>query len=355
MRPTVIELEGSNYQMGYQYGRKYGPIIKESVSTNYQITRFYTGLSREDCLRSVGRFIPHLEESVPHLCDEMKGISDGSGIRYEDILVLNFHSRDLPRGCSMLFLGKRATRDGRALTGQTVDWTPMLRGYYHVLRLFPDSGPEIVQFTQAGVIGLVGKNRHGLSVFMNILLTSDTIEIGVPAYLLLRLAMEQKNLKEAIALLRTKKRSSPFNYLISDSSGKACNIEATPKNFLPDRISKSFYVHTNHCLQTRLKPKDMYVKITGSDETKKRLSRMTRMLRSTARKKIALGDVFNFLADHENYPDSICRHGRDRVAEAGRMGTIGAVVSRESEPGLWLIYGNPCANGAEFFPLTESK
>ena len=352
MRPRVIEVEGTNYVMGLQYGKKLGKAIRGSLAINYAITEFYTGLSRAQCVKNVGRFTDHLEMSVPHLCEEMRGIADGSKVSYEDILALNFHARDLPGGCTMIYVDGSAAEDGRALTGQTVDWTPMLGPYYHLLRMSPNNGPEMLQFTQAGVIGLIGRNSAGLNVFMNILLTSEKIRTGLPAYLLLRLALEQTSLEDALTLLKEKKRASPFNYLISEDGEGACNVEGTPTHFVRDMVSKKFYVHTNHCLDPTLRNVDLYVQVARSDETLKRYSRMNRLLGGQGRKKTSISSAFRLLSDHENFPDSICRHGRNELEERARFATLGAVMSREGEDGLWVSYGNPCEEKPNFYSLS---
>jgi len=253
----------------------------------------------------------------------------------------------------MIYVGGSAAEEGRALTGQTVDWTPILQPYYHILRMLPNKGPEMLQFTQAGVIGLIGRNSVGVNVFMNILLTSERIRTGLPAYLLLRLALEQTSLEDALAVLREKKRASPFNYLISEDGEGACNVEGTPRRFVKDMVTKKFYVHTNHCLDPTLKKVDLYVQIARSDETLRRYSRMNQLLNGQQqKKKTSISNAFRLLSDHENFPDSVCRHGRNELEERARFATLGAVMSREGDEGLWVIYGNPCDEKPSFYPLS---
>jgi isopenicillin-N N-acyltransferase-like protein len=351
--PQQIHAEGGPYEMGYMYGRKCAEVIRAAIETNYSITQFYTGLSPGQCLQNVQRFLPTLREQVPELCEEMKGIADGSNVSYGDIVVLNFHSRDIVKGCTIFYVGRENTADGRAITGQTIDWTPLLKPFYHVVHLKPEKGPEVVQFTLAGILGLAGRNNRGLNVSTSILLTSEEIQLGVPPYLLLRLAMQQESLDSAVEVLKNKKRASPFNYVFSDNSGRMCNVEAGPDFFFEDQNEGSlFYVHTNHCLQEKIKPIDVYAEATKSSETLTRYSRMRDLLEVSTHqdgKKVAVEDIFPLLKDHQNYPDSICRHPREDAPPEGKMSTVGAIVSRENEDGLWIIWGNPCENQPHFF------
>ena len=250
----------------------------------------------------------------------------------------------------MLHVDGDLTEDGRSLTAQTVDWTPALAPYYHVVHRRPDDGLETVQFTMAGVLGLVGKNTKGLSVFMNILLTSEKISVGIPAYLMLRLAMQQKSLAQALSVLKRRRRASPFNYMLSSPSG-AYNLEASAKHFLPTRIRGRYYVHTNHCLCTPINREDIYVKATGSPETLERYDTMERLMSRVPRKSLKLEDVFRLFGNHDHYPDSICRHPRENIPKEGKMRTIGTVLSREGEAGIWVALGYPCESSLRFYPL----
>jgi len=347
---NLVVVGGSPYELGLQYGRKCREPIRRGLKVGYSIIAFYNNLTRSQCITKVQPFLGPLEREVPELVEEMKGIAKGSGVSYEDIAVLNFHGRDLAGGCTMLHVGGELMKDGRSITAQTVDWTPALAPYYHIVHRQPDEGLETIQFTLAGVLGLVGRNTKGLSVFMNILLTSEPISVGIPAYLMLRLAMQQNSLSQALSVLKRKKRASPFNYMLSSPSG-AYNVEASAKHFSPTEIKGRFYVHTNHCLCSPMSGEDLYVKVTGSKETLERYSTMERRMKKVHPGALGVPEVFGLFRDHDHYPDSICRHPRGNLPREGRMRTIGTVLSREGEGGIWVAYGNPCQSTPKFYPL----
>jgi isopenicillin-N N-acyltransferase-like protein len=351
-----IVLEGDNYEMGFQCGTQWADLIRSAIETNYKITSFYSNLTRTECIANVQKFLPVLKEQVPDLCEEMKGIADGSNILFEDIVVLNFHSRDLARGCTIFFVGGELTVDGSSITGQTIDWTPSLKQYYRVVHQKVRGRPQIIQFTIPGILGLAGKNDKGLNVLMSILLTSEETQLGVPAYLMLRRAMEAEDLEEGVKILRNKKRASAFNYMLSDNTGRVCDVEAGPSFFFEHRNGNDpFFVHTNHCLSQELKAIDTYVQATRSNETLTRYSKMREMLQEKSAliakggEKLTLQDIFALIRDHHNFPDSICRHPRKEVREEGRLSTMGVIVSRQNEEGLWILHRNPCEGRPQFF------
>jgi isopenicillin-N N-acyltransferase-like protein len=338
--------------MGLQYGKTRARAIRGAVETTYRITKYYNRLSEKTCREAARRWAPVLEAEAPALSAEMAGIAEGAHLYYEDILVLNFHGRDLAGGCTMVHIGGDMTEDGRTLTGQTVDWTPSLARYYHVVIRRPTRGLDTIQYTLAGVVGLVGKNEKGTSVFMNILLTSEKIQVGVPAYPLLRLMMEQEDATKAVDLLKSKKRASPFNYMVSDAAGGAYNIEAGPTSLTAVPMGSRWYVHTNHCQCEPMRKFDAYTRVTGSGETLSRYNRMREMLADARPGEMSLDGAFNLLKDHAGYPDSICRHPRLQSPAEGRMKSVGAVFSRQGESGLWVAQGNPCESSLAYIPLS---
>ena len=350
-KSRAVELEGDYYEMGEQYGRVSRRDIRAAFITNSRINEFYTGLKPSQCAQRVQHFVPYLEKTVPHLCDEVRGIASGSGLSYADMLAFQFHGRDLGGvgGCTMVHLHRGET-GGSSITGQTVDWTPSLERYYHVVVRRPKKGLDTVQYSLAGLLGLIGKNEAGTSVFMNILLTRESIKVGIPAYLMLRLLMEQPSVAAAMETLKNAKRTSPFNFMVSGGDG-AFNAESSASHLQITDIGNQNYVHTNHCLRKPMSLDDNYVKVVRSDETLQRYERMRGILR---RKKDAVRDVdglFSLLKDHENYPDSICRHPRKELTSNGRMKTLGAVLTREEENGIWVARGNPCETNLQYYPL----
>ncbi|MEM2058020.1 MAG: C45 family peptidase [Thermoproteota archaeon] len=346
LEPKTIELVGSNnYEIGLKYGKSAREDITRGIELNYRITKYYTGLRREECIKNVRKYIPMLQKYVPHLYEEMRGIADGCELPFEDVLVHNFHARDLVAGCTLVYLSREVSETGEAMTFQTVDWTPILAPYYHVLKIKVNGYPRIIMFTLAGIIGLVGGNENGVNVFMNILLTNENIALGVPAYPLLRIALESKDLSQAIDRLRNIKRCSPFNYLLSDGNGRAVNIEASANHFLLSEIKDRYYVHTNHCLSPPLTLCDIYSKVTQTDETYVRYSRASTLIDEILKvRKLNIQDVFRILSDHYNFPNSICRHPIESIPEERKMRTVGAVISEESKDHVWILWGNPCKN-----------
>ena len=95
-------------------------------------------------------------------------------------------------------------------------------------------------------------------------------------------------------------------------------------------------VHTNHFLSPRLHPVD--VSLWAMPSSAVRLQR----LRTAASGPAALDDFRALLADHADYPHSICSHPdpNDHPLEQGA--TIASVLMDLKARRLWLAPGNPC-------------
>ncbi|HTP10022.1 MAG TPA: hypothetical protein VMP08_17315 [Anaerolineae bacterium] len=64
---------------------------------------------------------------------------------------------------------------------------------------------------------------------------------------------------------------------------------------------------------------------------------------------MAVSDVQRILADHVNYPYSICSHAEE-VPLLEQSVTISAYIIDVNDRTLWYCYGNPCQG--EFVPIT---
>lgn len=89
-------------------GRRYGALARERILKNLA---FYAdmfekgwGVSWSKAAKLAESFVPHIEQHFPEGLLEMRGIAEGAGVAFEDILTLNCRSEILfaqPDGCSV--------------------------------------------------------------------------------------------------------------------------------------------------------------------------------------------------------------------------------------------------------------
>jgi isopenicillin-N N-acyltransferase-like protein len=203
-----------------------------------------------------------------------------------------------------------------------------------------DDGPDFVTVVEAGLLAKTGLNAASLGLVTNALVTdADTGTSGLPYHVLLRAILDCATVTEALQVLQAGMRSSSANYLIGHASGAALDVEAAPGDFTrlyPQLPDQGLLLHTNHFLSPRLHPVD--VSLWAMPSSAVRLQR----LRAGAAGAATLDDFRALLADHADYPHSICSHPdpADHPLEQGA--TIASVLMDLTARRLWLAAGNPC-------------
>ncbi len=89
MEIPVISVSGSPYDLGFQHGRQAKRAIQENVRFYMDLWECFGGLKRDQVLKDAQKFIPYIEKLPPELLEELKGVAEGSGLQFEEIVALN--------------------------------------------------------------------------------------------------------------------------------------------------------------------------------------------------------------------------------------------------------------------------
>jgi isopenicillin-N N-acyltransferase-like protein len=249
-------------------------------------------------------------------------------------------AKQIPAECSAFAYVPGPGRAGPAILGQNWDWLLHAARTLVVLEARPQDGPDFVTVVEAGLLAKTGMNAAGLGVVTNALVTdADMGEPGLPYHVLLRAVLDCGTVTEALKVLQAGPRSSSANYLIAHASGTALDVEAAPGDFTrlyPLFPEDGVLLHTNHFLAPRIDPVDL--SLWAMPDSAVRLQR----LRAAAETAKTLDDFRVVLADHADYPNSICAHPdpADHPREQGA--TIVSVLMDLNARHLWLAAGHPC-------------
>ena len=193
---------------------------------------------------------------------------------------------------------------------------------------------------EAGLLAKAGLNAAGLGLVTNALVTDADIGApGLPYHVLLRAILDCATVTEALAVLQAGMRSSSANYLIAHASGAALDVEAAPGDFTrlyPRFPDQGLLLHTNHFLSPRLHPVD--VSLWAMPSSAVRLQR----LQAAAPVSATLDGFRALLADHADYPHSICAHPDPDEHPLEQGATIASVLMDLNARRVWLAAGNPC-------------
>jgi isopenicillin-N N-acyltransferase-like protein len=346
-----IRVAGTPHERGRQYGAAVRDRVHLSVQAYQRVFTHYAGWDWPAVRRAAAGFEAPIAAFRPAYLDEMRGIAEGAGLDLADVLAINVRTevmyaakarqaplaartwRRLPAECSAFAVVPD-------LLGQNWDWLLHSAQTLVVLEVRQDDGPDFVTVVEAGLLAKAGLNAAGLGLVTNALVTdADTGTPGLPYHVLLRAILDCATVTEALQVLQAGPRSSSANYLIAHASGAALNVEAAPGDFTrvyPLFPDQGLLLHTNHFLSPRLHPVD--VSLWAMPSSAVRLQR----LRAGAQTCATLDDFRALLADHADYPHSICSHPdpADHPLEQGA--TIASVLMDLTARRVWLAAGNPC-------------
>jgi isopenicillin-N N-acyltransferase like protein len=358
MTPRIC-VAGTHYERGRQYGAQARAQVHLSVQAYQRVFAHYTGWDWPAVRRAAAGFEAPIAAFGPAYLDEMRGIAEGAGLDLADVLAINVRTevmyaakarqaplaaraRHSPAECSAFAVvpAPGASRSS-TLLGQNWDWLLHSAQTLVVLEARQDDGPDFVTVVEAGLLAKTGLNAAGLGLVTNALVTdADTGAPGLPYHVLLRAVLDCGTVTEAVRVLQAGVRSSSANYLIAHASGAALDVEAAPGDFTrlyPLFPSDGLLLHTNHFLSPRL-PAAQDLSLWAMPSSAVRLQR----LRAGARTPASLDDFRALLADHADYPHSICSHPDpdDHPLEQGA--TLASVLMDLKARRLWLAAGNPC-------------
>ncbi|WP_316901190.1 C45 family peptidase [Pseudodesulfovibrio indicus] len=356
----VIELSGAPFDMGLAHGRALKDLIREFVDSVTEVHRMNNGYLSVDkspletfCMKNLG----FLEKFSPDLVKEMRGIAEGAGVTFREILYLNSFleledlrapsvgARVLPDGlwgCTTFNVTNDAGEGGRAYIGQTYDMEKYYEKFLCLLRITPEKGPSQLVVSFAGILGLNGLNSAGVGAVINKVTATDA-RPGVIYPFIMRKALASERIGDALGAAIFSPRAGGINYQFA-GSGVAFCAETSAAYYQLLEIDGSI-AHTNH--------------FVGSDmrrfETPNWLSHGGSMVRRQVadnflkRHRGALNPekLKELTRDHTNHPRCICAHGFPGEDPRTAFHTVFAVIMDPEAGWLDLCPGNPCENGYE--------
>jgi len=360
----VIELSGTPHEMGFAHGAALKGLIAEfieTVTTVHQMNNTYLNVSKDSlevfCKKNLG----FLEKFSPALVEEMRGIADGAGVTFEEILYLNSFleledlrapgvgAKVLPDGlwgCTTFNVTRDAGEDGRAYIGQTYDMEKYYEKFLCLLRITPENGPAQLVVSFAGILGLNGLNSAGVGAVINKVTATDA-RPGVIYPFIMRKALASERIGDALGAAIFSPRASGINYQFAGSGVAFCAETSAAYYQLLD-IDGSI-AHTNHFVGRDMR----------KFETPNWLSHGGSMVRKQVadnylkkhRGSLNAEKLIELTKDHTNYPRCICAHGFPGEDARTAFHTVFAVIMDPEAGWMELCPGNPCEKGYERFSL----
>ena len=348
-----IRVQGPPMERGRQYGKAAASLIQRNIEIYQEMFATYAGWDWNKTKSHARLFEPLIAAYRSRHLDEMRGIAEGAQVDYEDILALNVRTeirnfaiaKRVPMECTSFVILPPAAEVEHTLIGQNWDWIVPVQDTVIVLEVDARDVPNFVTVVEAGLLAKTGMNAHGIGMTTNSLYSNLDIaaSIGVPHHVILRAILESESYSEAISTIIGDMRASSANFTVAHRDGECFNIEAAPGDFTKAEIhfpEGDYYAHTNHFLSSDIEFTD--IGIWHGPGSLVRVQRINRFLR-THRGKFSISDLQNALADHFNFPNSVCSHPDPRDPVPEHYKTVASIIMDLNEATMRLAAGNPCA------------
>ncbi len=329
-----IELKGSLREIG----RAHGEAFRDDIRRYYEFYCMRRNKTPESLPSSIRVYV---EENLPDAVEEMRGIAEGAGMRYEEILVYNHFS--VITGCTPVFF---RNSDRGPLVGQTLDCEPEELEAVLVRNIKPEKGNAYLSLSFTGTVWVgnflneAGIGRCAVSAHHSPYLTEDGTNMGIMDSVIAR---EVSDVGEVIDVLKSHRLIGKIGVLLyAQESGRAVMIEGNAYRRWMTEIEKDFAFSTGLFTTGKVEAQAEPDYIRPKEARKKTIDGLY------ARGKIqfTLEGMKRLFAHHAPDPGSVCRHNKD----AGST-TQSARICILRERKLLVTSGPPCTAKYEEFSL----
>jgi isopenicillin-N N-acyltransferase-like protein len=206
------------------------------------------------------------------------------------------------------------TPDGRSWLSQNWDWKSKQKPNLIILRVQPKGIPDadlpaFQMITEAGIIGKIGFNEHGVGCLLNGIRAQGVDPQRMPIHFALRTILESTSKSEALEKIKSIGLAGSSHILLGDATGPT-GLECTSIGFqeIPaDKLGR--VVHANNLI---LKHEGVFEPLWLEDSPK-RTARMQELATEEVGKKAGFDSILELFKDEQGSPAAINRrqHGNN--------------------------------------------
>lgn len=364
MSLPVVRVSGSPYEQGLQHGEALRERIAHNIAVYFNRFEGEGRLPRPEALHRGEQYMAVVSTQCPDYVSGLMGIAEGSGFQLAELAAINvryeilYHQYTVNAlnlgadDCTSFAVAPEATADGHLLLGQNWDWVPEVLGA--VIQATDADGFQHVGFTEAGIFGTkIGFNSAGLGLCVNGMLTTDDdwSRLHTPFHARCYQIMRCRSLGEAIRVVTREDRSCSTNFMMAQAPDRAVDLEAAPHRVRELGWTDGILVHTNHFLD----PAAVGVIEPPSERRPYSCLRQVRLgalLRGG--KPHTIPQIQGFLRDHQDQPNSICRHPDTTLPPEQYSITVASVIMDLNARTLLVSDRQPCENEYQIVGLDEA-
>ncbi|MDB5338217.1 MAG: Peptidase [Planctomycetaceae bacterium] len=346
-RYTELVVSGGPRELGRQIGEGARDLVRGFCEVAMQQVNRTLRISRASAMAVAEVSIKLAEGYSPDMVDELRGTAEAAGVSLADLMLLQVRNQLQADegGCTSFSL---ASVEGLGrVVAQNWDNDPFLDPFTLVLTRHPTGKPALTTVTQAGLIAYIGFNSEGIGICLNTL-PAPSRKFGVPHYFTARGILEADSLDGAVTAVSRAERVIPANIMMTTPQGPA-NLEVTIDNVYVLRdAGDGIVTHTNHARHPELAAVSSgYPELIQS---RPRLARIDQLLEKPAESEWSFEQLQSALCDHENHPQSICRHPNS-IPPHGFWETVFSVIIAPEAREMYLTRGTPCDHPFERYRM----
>jgi isopenicillin-N N-acyltransferase like protein len=350
----VLDLAGTPEEVGRAHGRAYPEMIREYTDERVRLAgegTWSSSLPRREVIALAEACLPAHEDYDADLYAEMLAMAEGAGLSPAEALIVGGFT-DFIDAVKAIGGGDPYPEDtctgalvppdaggGEPWFAQTWDMHDTATPYIVMLRARVTGRPEALVFTTVGCLGQIGMNEHGLCVGINNLTAADG-RIGVTWPFVVRKALAQTNVDDALACVTDADLAGGHNFFLLDRDGRGYDVEAMPTATHVVELRDEPLVHTNHCLAEVTQAVEGPRAPVRIASTENRYARAVELL---GKRPIDERSLMDLTRDEE----AIC----ERPEPPYDVMSCGATVMRPRTGDLWAVWGLPAENEYEHFTV----
>lgn len=334
----LISISGNPFDRGVQYGRAVPDRIAHSAQHyRTELKKIGTSASRQDAL--IKEFAEQIERFDVSHTEEMRGIAQGSGSAFDDIVLINarteviakarllakMESLDPAEGeCTAALVMPARSATGALIQAHNWDWDPEACDSTIVLRVTLETGVTLLTLVEAGGLARHGFNSAGIGLTGNYLSSDrDYTQSGVPLSSIRRAALSQEHVAISMQLIAATPKSCSSNMIVTQD-GWVIDFECAPDESFPVLPQDGILTHSNHFMSEVALGKLREAGLKNAVDTYYRAWRVRELLDACG-PTISVADVRRALADDWATPYSVCRPPRGTLT-GGRSATVATLI-----------------------------
>jgi isopenicillin-N N-acyltransferase-like protein len=319
----LLRVSGSHAEVGTQIGRATAETVRRFAREPFdaELVAAYRSVT-----------LAHL----PWVVEEVDAVAEAAGVDPLAAFAASIEElapASAAAGCTDLVATGDATADGHVLVAHNNDLEAENEEDLVAIEWRVDGEPTIFTLGNGYWIS-VGWNDAGLSVTGNELTPNDE-QVGVPRLLQMRDVLRRRTLADAVAAVVRRPRASSYNWVFAHSSGEAVDVEGSATAAGETTPRHGTLVHANHYEHPEMTRFEGRARV---DDSATRSCRAAALL-ADRDGPLTAARLQKMLCDHENAPESLCRHG-----DGDGVKTVFWCVADVTAGEIAYGRGNPCSS-----------